>query len=98
MKKKHANTSHRKTKKENFHQIQKYKDLCPSGEKQTKQYKKETFKEENQIKKRFFSCFINKIIYQLNFHVVENVNFEQQEKPIYEHIDKHQVLELYQAN
>jgi hypothetical protein len=74
-----------------------------SAEKQHHQimYKKKLtkatfFKKTNKHNISF--SFINKIIYQPNFHVVEYVNFEQQEKPIYEHIDIHQVLELYQAN
>jgi len=64
-----------------------------------KQHKKQTKK--NLFKKQIsilFSFFINKIIYLPNSHVVDYVNFEQQEKPAYEHIDIHQVLELYQAN
>jgi hypothetical protein len=50
----------------------------------------------NQYTKSF--SFINKIIYLPNFHEVVYVNFEQQEKPTYERIDIHQVLELYQAS
>ena len=71
----------------------KRQNLLERKGKPTKQHKRET----NSIN-RLLSDFISKTIYLLNFHEVENGDFEQPEKPIYEHIGKHQVHGLYQAN